>query len=42
MPRLTPERLNGICQALDCQPGDLLEYEPDDSDGKVVKIVDVA
>ncbi len=42
MPRLTPERLNGICKALDCQPGDLLEYQPDDRDGKVVKIVDVA
>ena len=23
---LTPERLNGICQALDCQPRELLEY----------------
>lgn len=32
MPRLTPERLNGICKALNCQPGELLEYEPDDSD----------
>ena len=21
--------LNALCQALDCQPGDLLEYEPD-------------
>ena len=42
MPRLTPERLNGICKALDCQPGELLEYKPDDSDGKVISIVDVA
>jgi len=42
MPRLTPERLNGICKALNCQPGDLLVYEPDDDDGKVVSIVDVA
>ncbi|MBD2339229.1 helix-turn-helix domain-containing protein [Calothrix sp. FACHB-156] len=32
MPRLTPERLNGICKALNCQPGELLEYEPDESD----------
>ena len=23
--------LDAICQALDCQPGDLLEYRPDDS-----------
>ena len=38
MPRLTPERLNGICKALNCQPGELLVYEPDDSDGKVVSI----
>jgi putative transcriptional regulator len=42
MPRLTPERLNGICKALNCQPGELLEYEPDDDDGKVISIVDVA
>lgn len=41
MPRLSPERLNGICAALSCQPGDLLVYEPD-SDGNVVSIVDVA
>ena len=42
MPRLTPERLNGICKALDCQPGELLEYVPNDDDGKVVSIVEVA
>lgn len=24
--------LNEICKALDCQPGDLLEYMPDDED----------
>ncbi len=24
------ETLNKICRALDCQPGDLLEYRPDD------------
>ncbi|MDD6551992.1 MAG: helix-turn-helix transcriptional regulator [Prevotellaceae bacterium] len=22
--------LSAICEALDCQPGDLLEYDPDD------------
>ncbi|MGH7999939.1 MAG: helix-turn-helix domain-containing protein [Brasilonema sp.] len=42
MPRLTPERLNGICAALNCQPGELLIYEPDNSDDKIVSIVDVA
>lgn len=30
MPRLMPERLNGICKVLNCQPGELLEYVPDD------------
>lgn len=30
MPRLTPERLNGICNMLRCQPGDLLEWVSDD------------
>ena len=24
------ETLESICEALDCQPGDLLEYRPDD------------
>ena len=24
------ETLNAICAALDCQPGDLLEFRPDD------------
>jgi len=24
--------LEAICQALDCQPGDLLEYAPDDNE----------
>lgn len=33
MPRLTPERLNSICQFLKCQPGDLLVYEPDLPEG---------
>jgi putative transcriptional regulator len=42
MPRLTPERLNGICTALQCQPGELLEWVPDDGgDRKVVPIVEV-
>ncbi|MFS8651680.1 MAG: helix-turn-helix transcriptional regulator [Caldibacillus sp.] len=25
--------LNALCKALDCQPGDLLEYIPDDEEG---------
>ncbi|WP_455103554.1 helix-turn-helix domain-containing protein [Peptostreptococcus sp.] len=25
--------LNDICKALDCQPGDILEYIDDDTDG---------
>jgi putative transcriptional regulator len=31
MPRLSPERLNGICAVLECQPGELLEWllDPD-------------
>ena len=28
MPRLTPQRLEGICAALNCQPGELLEWVP--------------
>ena len=32
MPRLTPERLNGICTVLKCQPGDLLEWVPEGGD----------
>ena len=24
------ETLNSICRALDCQPGDILEYSPDE------------
>ena len=30
MPRLTPERLNSICTYLQCQPGDLLKWIPDE------------
>lgn len=26
------ETLNKICEFLDCQPGDILEYRPDDGD----------
>ena len=25
--------LDAICRALDCQPGDILEYVPDEGDG---------
>jgi DNA-binding Xre family transcriptional regulator len=35
MPRLAPERLNGICAALNCQPGDLLEWVPDEVNAPV-------
>ena len=27
------DTLNKICRALACQPGDLLEYKPDEEDG---------
>lgn len=27
------ETLNKICQALDCQPGDILEWKPDEEKG---------
>jgi len=30
MPRLTEERLEGICRVLRCQPGDLLWWIPDE------------
>lgn len=26
--------LDALCRILDCQPGDLLEYRPDDGDGE--------
>lgn len=26
--------LEALCRALDCQPGDLLEYRPDEADNK--------
>ena len=26
------ETLNSICKVLDCQPGDILEYTPDEDD----------
>ena len=28
--RIEIDQLGSLCQALDCQPGDLLEYIPDD------------
>lgn len=28
------ENINTICSLLDCQPGDILEYIPDDTDTK--------
>jgi putative transcriptional regulator len=31
MPRLTADRLEGICQVLRCQPGDLLEWIEDEA-----------
>lgn len=30
MPRLTPQRLEGICEVLNCQPGELLEWVAED------------
>ena len=41
MPRLAPERLNGICKALNCQPGELLEYVLDEGEENVVSQVDI-
>lgn len=29
MPRLTAEKLNNLCQALDCTTADLIDYIPD-------------
>ena len=26
--------LDAICKALDCQPGDIMEYRPDETEGK--------
>ena len=34
MPRLSPERLNGLCTYLQCQPGDLMQWIPDDNSNK--------
>jgi putative transcriptional regulator len=28
------ETLNAICRELNCQPGDLLEYQPDENKGE--------
>ncbi|MDM9383350.1 helix-turn-helix transcriptional regulator [Chlorogloeopsis sp. ULAP01] len=41
MPRLAPERLNGICKALNCQPGELLEYVSDEDEGNIISKVDI-
>lgn len=30
--RYTPDMLDRLCKALDCQPGDLLEYIPDEKE----------
>ena len=32
--RLPVEALNKICKALNCQPGDLMEYRPDEDPQK--------
>lgn len=32
MPRLSHDTLDGICRFLRCQPGDLLTYDPGDSE----------
>lgn len=29
--QLTPNTLDKLCKALDCQPGDLLRYEPEEA-----------
>lgn len=29
---LTTETINKLCRALECQPGDLMEYVPDESE----------
>lgn len=31
------ETLNKLCKILDCQPGDLLEYRPDESEESIQK-----
>ncbi|BAY72676.1 helix-turn-helix domain-containing protein (plasmid) [Anabaena sp. FACHB-709] len=36
MPRLTAERLNGLCIALECQPGDLIVFIPDDDTNSTI------
>ena len=34
LPRLSEETLNGLCSALNCQPGDLMRFQPDLSKGE--------
>ena len=31
---LTQDALNKVCRLLNCQPGDILEYVPDDAESK--------
>ena len=32
LPRLSEETLNGLCNVLNCQPGDLIRFQPDPSE----------
>ena len=32
------ETLNAICRALDCQPGDILSYSPDQEDNRDAEV----
>ena len=41
MPRLTSERLNGICTFLQCQPGELLEWITDEPLKNHLSTIDV-
>ena len=34
LPRLSEETLNGLCNVLNCQPGDLMRFQPDPSEGE--------
>lgn len=35
LPRLSEETLNGLCSALNCQPGDLMTFQPNSSKEEV-------
>jgi putative transcriptional regulator len=41
MPGLAPENLNEVSKVLNCQPGEVLEFEPDDNKGREFSIVDI-